>query len=76
MTGPRPAVGKVSDIGQSMVQPQVTRVLGAHERRSPLARSSVVRSEAAAEHWLPWVGLWHPSLGAVSLSRAKGTDGL
>jgi hypothetical protein len=79
MTGPRPAVGKVGNIGQSMAQSPVTRVLGAHERRSPSVRSSVVRSEAAAEQWLPWVGLGRSSLGskrAVGLSRAEGTDGL
>jgi hypothetical protein len=64
MTGPRPAVGKVGVIGLSMAQSPVTWVLGSHERRSPSVRSSVVRSEAAAEQWLPWVGLGRPSWGA------------
>jgi hypothetical protein len=58
MTGPRPAVGKVGDIGKSMAQSR------SHGRWSPSVRSSVVRSEVAAEQWLPWVGLGRPSMGS------------
>ena len=38
-----------------------------------LASSLVVRSEAAAEQWLPWAGLGRPSFGGV---RAWGANGL
>jgi hypothetical protein len=61
MTGPRPAVGRVSDIRLSMAQSLVTRALGFHELLS--LRLSVVLSEAGAEQWLPWVGLGRPSWG-------------
>ncbi len=71
MTGPQPAVGKVGDIGQSMAQCPVTRVLRSHERRSPSVSSSAVRSEAAAELWLPWVELGRP-WGANWLWACRG----
>jgi hypothetical protein len=74
MTGPRPmaAVGKVGDIEQSMAQSQVTRVLGAHERRILSVRSSIVRSEAAAEQWLPWEGLLGSELTGCGPVAGRG----